>query len=297
MRLAPEQRQIDPRQVLASLGYADAGNPVPVTGGWETLLWRFDTPDGREHALRLYHLRDAAATARRECVALAACQAADLAAPRVERIGEYEGMPAVVQTWCPGTPLLTLLEKKPWTIGRLGRLFGRTQARLHMTPAPPEFAPTAPADWLSRVPQEYAHLAERGDASTATLVHLDYHPLNVIVDRGGDASVIDWAYAAAGDARADLAVTATTLMAAPIPPGPLKPLLNLARTLMARAWRAGYCEIAGAMPDYRPFLAWSGAMILLGTQDAIGRPNVWGTEKDVEALRRFIDARARAGAG
>jgi aminoglycoside phosphotransferase (APT) family kinase protein len=297
MRLAPEQRQIDPRQVLASLGYCDVGEPVPVTGGWETLLWRFDTPDGRAHALRLYHLHDAATTARRECVALGACAAADLSAPRVERIGEYEGMPVVVQTWCPGAPLLTLLEKKPWAVGRLGRLFGRTQARLDMTPAPPEFAKTAPADWLSRVPREYAHLAGRADVSTGTLVHLDYHPLNVIVDRSGDASVIDWAYAAAGDARADLAVTATILTAAPIPPGPLNPLLNLMRALMARAWRAGYREIAGAMPDYRPFLAWSGAMILLGTEDAIGRPNVWGTEKDVEALRRLIDARARADAG
>ena len=55
MRLAPGRRKIDPRQVRASLGYRDVGNPVPVTGGWCPMLWRFDTPDGREQALRLYH--------------------------------------------------------------------------------------------------------------------------------------------------------------------------------------------------------------------------------------------------
>jgi hypothetical protein len=52
------------------------------------------------------------------------------------------------------------------------------------------------------------------------------------------------------------------------------------------------------MPYYRPLLVPAGAMILLGTQEAIDRrPNVLGTEKDLAALRRLIDVRMRAGAG
>jgi len=282
---------VDPRRVLAALGYGEISDPVRVMGGWETLLWRFATPDGSTHALRVYCLSGAANTALRERIAMAACAAAGFAAPRVEAFDEYQGMPVVVQSWCAGTPLLALIEKKPWAVLRLGRLFGRTHARLHTIAAPEEFAATAPRDWLSRIPPEYAYLADNAIASgitTATLIHLDYHPLNVIVSDGGRASVIDWAYSAAGDPRADLAVTAATFETAPIPPGPLRPLLNFMRVLAARAWRDGYREVAGAMPDYRPYLAWACAMMLRGTEETLGRPGVWSTQEDIEALHRHI---------
>jgi hypothetical protein len=32
---------------LADLGYAETTEPQKVKGGWDTLLWRFATPDGR----------------------------------------------------------------------------------------------------------------------------------------------------------------------------------------------------------------------------------------------------------
>lgn len=38
--------QIDPRAALAALGYPETTEPQRVKGGWETLLWRFATPDG-----------------------------------------------------------------------------------------------------------------------------------------------------------------------------------------------------------------------------------------------------------
>jgi len=296
MTAAPVASDIDPRRVLAALGYADVSDPVAITGGWETLLWHFATPDGAEHALRVYVLYDAASVAQREQIATAACAAAGISTPRVETFGEFEGWPAVVQTWCPGATLMSLIEGKPWRVYSLGRLFGQMHARLHTIPAPPEFAATAPGDWLSRVLPEHLYLADRlQTAGTATdmLIHLDYHPLNVIVDRSGDASVIDWAYSAAGDVRADLALTAVTLEIAPVPPGPLRPLMNGMRMIAARGWRSGYRDVAGSMPDYRPFLAWACAMMLRGTEATLGRPGVWATKKDLDILRRYIDRWAR----
>jgi aminoglycoside phosphotransferase (APT) family kinase protein len=282
---------IEPGDALAALGYRAVSGPLRLTGGWDTLLWRFTADDGRDHVLRCFHLPGAAETARRERIALEACAAAGLAAPRIEAAGEFQGLPVTVQSWCPGTPLLTLIEKRPWMAGRLGRLFGRTQARLHRVAAPRELQATAPRDWAMRVGAEYAHLAENAISqapSTATLIHLDYHPLNVIVDKRGQAAVIDWEFVAAGDPRADLAVTAATLLAAPLPPGPLRPLLNLMRTIVMRAWERGYCDVAGTMPDYLPLLPWAGAMLLFQTELALGREGVWGTEKDLESLRRLI---------
>ncbi len=289
---------VEPRRVLAQLGYDDVSEPAPVSGGWETLLWHFSTPDGAEHALRIYCLENAEHSARRERIATETCAAAGIATPRVETSGRYEGLPAIVQTWCPGTPLMTLLERRPWQIMRLGRRFGELHAHLHTLRAPAEIVETAPLDWLSRVLPEHQHIADQLAPTTATgtLIHLDYHPLNVILD-GPSAAVIDWSYSAAGDVRADLALTAITFEAAPVPPGPMRPLLDVMRRLALRAWRSGYERAAGPMPDYRPYRAWACAMMLRGTIETMGRPGVWATEKDLDVLRLRIDRCSAGKAG
>ena len=50
------EERIDPREALAALGYAQTSDPVRIRGGWDTLIWRFETPDGSRHALRLHIL-------------------------------------------------------------------------------------------------------------------------------------------------------------------------------------------------------------------------------------------------
>ena len=186
MATAPVSSDIDPRRVLAALGYADASDPVAVTGGWETLLWHFVTPDGGEHALRVFALAGGEQAAWRERVAMETCAAAGIATPRIEATGIYDSLPVIVQTWCRGDSLINRIEKKPWQMLHLGRRFGRLHARLHTIPAPAEFAAGAPGDWLARVLPRHAHLAARlQSASSDTLVHRDYHPLNVIVNRAG----------------------------------------------------------------------------------------------------------------
>jgi len=292
MDIAEIEARIDPRQALAALGYPETSDPKRVRGGWETLLWRFQTPDGREHSLRVYHLPRIQPIAWRERVALETCERAGLPAPRVEAAGEFEGLPALVLSWCPGRPLLSYIEQKPWALWRLSRLFGRAQAQMHALAPPPEFAATAPDDWLARVAEEHAYLLDHARSlglSTGSLIHMDYHPLNLICDGTAVTGIIDWTGAAAGDPRADLARTAITLIAAPVPPGPLAPLLNLARSLIMRAWRSGYQEIAGAMPDYRPLRAWAAATLLAEAEPVIGRPNVWGTREDMRRFRRLVE--------
>ena len=290
------EAQINPREALAGLGFADISEPRRVKGGWDTLLWRFGTPDGRNHSLRVFCLPGRNEIALRERLALETCATAGLAAPRIEKIGEIQELPAMVLSWCPGIPILAFMEKKPWTLWRLGRLFGRTQAKLHAVTPPDEFVTGAPNDWVSRVTEEYADLAAHAlslGLSTSSLIHMDYHPLNVVSDGATVTGILDWSGAAAGDPRADLARTEITLLAAPVPPGPLSALFNLARSLILRAWRSGYEEVAGPMPDFRPLRAWAGATFLAETEGAIDRPHVWGTQEDVERLRRRINVWAR----
>ena len=288
--------QVDPRAALAALGYEETSEPQRITGGWDTLLWRFETPDGRQHSLRIYILPDREQVARREEVALRACEAHDLPAPRVETVGRVQEMPAAVLSWCPGRPILSFVEKQPWAVLRLSRLFGRAQAQMHAVPPPPELAAGAPGAWLSRAGPEYRHLADHMSAlspSTDAFIHMDYHPLNLISDGRDVTGIIDWGGAAAGDRRADLARTYITLVTAPVPPGPMSLLLNFMRSVMLWAWRRGYEELAGPMPDFRPFRAWAAATLLVELEAVIDRPGVWGTQKDAENLRRKIALWAR----
>lgn len=296
MDVADLEARVEPRSALASLGYTETSEPRRVRGGWDTLLWRFQTPDGAEHSLRVYYLPRRQEIARRERIALEACARAGLPAPRVETVGECEGLPAMVLSWCPGRPILSFIEKKPWAMWRLGRLFGRTQAQLHAVAPPPEFVENAPQEWANRVEERYSGLASAAlslGLATDSLIHMDYHPLNVLSDGNALTGIVDWAGAAAGDRRADLARTEVTLLAAPVPPGPASTLLNLTRAVVLRAWRSGYEELAGPMPDYRPLMAWAGATLLGEIILVVGRPNVWGTDADVEKFRCLVDVWAR----
>ena len=296
MDVAEIEAQVDPRKALAALGYGETSEPRRVKGGWDTLLWRFGTPDGREHSLRVFCLPRREEFARRERIALETCAKGGLPAPRVETSGEVEGLPAMVLSWCPGATLWSFVEKRPWAIWRLGRLFGRTQAQMHAVTAPAEFLEKAPSEWVSRVTQQYSDLAAHASSlglSTSSLIHMDYHPLNLASDGTTITGILDWAYAAAGDPRADLARTEITLLWAPLPPGPTRPLLNLARNVFLRAWRSGYEQLAGRTPHFRPLRAWAGATLLAEIEIVIDRPNVWGTQEDIERLRRLVDVWAR----
>lgn len=281
---------------MRSLGFPETTPPQPVKGGWETLIWRFKTPDGSPHSLRVYWLPEGAEIARREQIAMRACSEAGFPAPIVEATGEAGGYPAAVLTWRPGVPILSIVEKKPWTIWRLTRLFGRAQARLHSIQPPDEFRESAPDAWLSLATDRYADVIEHARSlglATGHLIHMDYHPLNVVSDGRTVTGVLDWSRAAAGDPRADLARTEITYLWAPIPPGPLAPVFNALRNLMLRAWRSGYRQEAGHLPDYRPLRAWAGATMLAEVEPVLGREGVWGTEEDLTRLRAMIETWAR----
>lgn len=278
--------QIDPAKALAAIGCDPASNIVRIKGGWDTLIWRFETPDGKRHSLRVYWLPDREDSCNKEAAALLCCESAAFPAPRVEVASRFEDLPVLVLSWVPGYPLLTSAERRPWHIWRLAHLMGETQARLHDVRPPDEFAVGAPASWTSLVEPGYETLAEEIMAyrpAASVLIHMDFHPNNIIVDGGRLTGVLDWAGAAAGDPRADLARTEVTLETAPVPPGPLKPVFGAIRKLILKRWREGYRSVR-PLPDYGPFRSWAGASLLREVSRVMGRPDVWGDEAFVEQL-------------
>jgi len=131
-----------------------------------------------------------------------------------------------------GPVMLTALSRRPWSIRSSGALLADLHGRLHRIPAPP-WVPDAPSG--------------RGDR----LLHLDLHPLNIILTERGPV-VIDWPRAARGNGDTDVALTWLLLAAAGIPSGRLwGAVLGRFRSALVAAFLAGFdgdavrAELAG----------------------------------------------------
>jgi aminoglycoside phosphotransferase (APT) family kinase protein len=278
----------DPFAVLAALGFPGAASAEPVGGGSDTLIWRVDH-DRERYALRVFR-PEQAAMCRREVVAMAAAAAGGVPVPRVHATGAWRDRPALLLSWSPGRPLADELRDRPWRAWPLGLRFGRTQAAIHALPAPPPLL-DHPVPWRAWAGADAAleaclrAVAPWEDA----LLHLDYHPMNVMVDGDRVTAVLDWANARSGDPRADLARTAAILRFAPAARTTLR--------LLEAGWRHGYRRAAGPVDGMAPFSAWAGAVMERDLAPRLGRPDLpWLTPEYLARVRRWTaDRRARAG--
>jgi aminoglycoside phosphotransferase (APT) family kinase protein len=144
-----------------------------------------------------------------------------------------------------GPLMLDDMLARPWRIPRSMSLLADLHDRLHAIPGP---------DWLQSMP-------DGGDR----LLHLDLHPLNVIMAESGPV-VIDWTNASRGDPLSDAATT-FVLLTCPRIPGPT--MLNAAlrpfrapfmRSTFARRYRGPrfdariteMCDLKALDPNMTP---------------------------------------------
>ncbi len=120
--------------------------------------------------------------------------------PAVDHLNE-DGTDLIMER-VDGPSMVQLLGRKPWRLSANGALLGDLHRRLHEIPGP---------HWLPAAP---------GPAG-GTLLHLDLHPLNVILSPSGPV-VIDWTNAARGDGATDVALTWVLMTAGEIPGSRLK---------------------------------------------------------------------------
>jgi aminoglycoside phosphotransferase (APT) family kinase protein len=272
---------IDPRKVLRALGET-AESAEPLAGGWDTAIWRVEL-DGRAGVLRLLRPTEQA-RGRREVLAMEAAVRAGVPAPEVLAQGEWQGRPALLLSWLPGGPLASRLRAEPERAVPLGLAFGRMLARLHATRAPEELHRRG-AGWIaaaeaaeSLAPEETPLQARlrvlAGDADA--VLHLDYHPLNTLTDGDRITGVVDWANAAAGDPRADVARMLVLLENARRIFGPgLPPAARAARRRFRLAALRGYLDAGGHTEEMAPFLAWGWAATARDLAPNLGRPGHW----------------------
>jgi aminoglycoside phosphotransferase (APT) family kinase protein len=282
---------LDPVAILASLGIGEPAAVAPVSGGRDTAIWRVEH-GGAVYALRVFRA-DQVRACEREAAALEAALAGGLPVPRIHAQGVWHDRPAVLLTWCPGRTLVQELSEQPWRIWPLGVAFGRMQARIHAVPAPvvPHQAPDA---WLAWAGPDETALRERLQAMArqpAALLHMDYHPLNVLTDGRHMTCVLDWVNVHTGDPRADVARTFTILRLEPLGSGPRALVTLIALRWLERAWRHGYQQVAGPLGDLAPFYAWAGAVM---GRDRAPREGRAGMPPDqLERIRRWTVAQKR----
>ena len=260
-----------------------AEGPTAVTTGWETYIFTFrpvaagDEPSqekpsellDRDLILRVYQGDAALAKGEREFRAQARLAEAGYPAPRpflFEANPSLFGQPFMIMERLPGRPMLEILASSgPLTAFKMTRLLGHYHARLHaldgrqlglVEPDRPGLLEHAlfgarqliENDGVRALTPLLAWLEER-EASLpqggSSVLHLDYHPLNVLVHDGELSGVIDWANVTVGDAHIDVASTVTLLATGPVPddvPTWARLLLPAVRRFLVGRYLANYAR-------------------------------------------------------
>jgi tRNA A-37 threonylcarbamoyl transferase component Bud32 len=120
--------------------------------------------------------------------------------PAVEEVSD-DGTELVMER-IDGPLMIDAIGRRPWQVRRHGVWLASLHRRLHDIAAP---------SWLGAGP------GPAGDR----LIHLDLHPLNVLIGPEGPV-LIDWSNAAAGDPAADVAVTWLLMASGEVAAGRLK---------------------------------------------------------------------------
>jgi aminoglycoside phosphotransferase (APT) family kinase protein len=281
---AGDSTQFDPVTFLAAHGIRGEAGPVRATGGADTEVWRTVTTLGPV-AVRAFRVGEGS-RASREAAAMAAARRAGVPVPPTWLRGVSHGRPVAVIGWVPGRTVLEALRLAPWQAWHLGVAFGEVQARLHRMEAPPSMP--GPEAWIDLMdwgdrggagspwPTSGARVRDalHADAATAprALLHLDFHPANVLVDGVGRVTgVIDWANAVAGPPVADLARTWAIFATALVPPGWGAATTRVVLRVLVSAWQSGYRRAGGVIPGrgaMAPWVAWAARWI---AAEAVGR--------------------------
>lgn len=154
-------------------------------------------------------------------------------APRVQDV--RAGGAELVMERIDGPTMLDVMGRRPWTFRRNAARLAMLHQRLHEIAAP---------DWLDPFP-----------GGGGSIVHLDLHPLNVILSPKGPV-LLDWTNARSGVGEADVALTWLVLAAAELGETGVRAAVGaVVRRLFLRAF-LGHFELARVRAVLPAVAAW-----------------------------------------
>lgn len=228
--------------LLKTTGLRYRKRPVRISGGWETSIYRFQLAPAtgvpssflQPMNLRAYCGPHGVPIARDEVAVLRHMRQLRFPVPRCihwEESCQQFGGPFLLLEHVPGKTMLDHLLHRPWRGWLWIREMARTQVRLHRLPArdfpkPLESFPDASLNEMAELIALYRldglkpglqwlrdHLPPRG---SPRILHLDFHPLNVIRQPNDSITIIDWTGPALGDPHADVATSLLLMTCAPV---------------------------------------------------------------------------------
>jgi aminoglycoside phosphotransferase (APT) family kinase protein len=214
-----------------------AQQPVELSGGWETFTYAFQfqpdpilpQPLARPLVLRIYSCSAGLQHARHELAVQSHLQKLRYPVPGVvlmEEDADYFGGPFLMSPQILGRTLLQATLGRIWMIPINAARMADLHARLHNLPT--RDFPRPSGAFLTRTLEQMSAIicrydlrglqsgldwlrAHRPPPARPSILHLDFHPLNILKDNGRGAVVIDWTEADVGDAHADVGNTLVCL--------------------------------------------------------------------------------------
>jgi aminoglycoside phosphotransferase (APT) family kinase protein len=250
-------------EVLSQLALPGDVSEAVRMASTDATVWRVST-DGRTVAVRALRSEQAHAV-RAEIAALRLCRESGIPVPEVFASSTDDSRrPAMVTSWLPGDLVGELLVRQPRLARRLGHSSGVLLARIHQIRVPAEI-PELHRPWIGLGAESDHELRDRLEtiaAPTPSLLHLDYHPYNLLAIGGRVSGVIDWINVCAGDTRADVAraICILRLVCPTILGG--RGARRMSLGLYQRAFLGAYQQLNGPLNDMAPFYAWAGRMLL-----------------------------------
>lgn len=228
--------------------------------------------------------------AEREQLAMTAAVRHRLPVPSVVLKGMVVSRPALVTEFVVGCTVLEELRKRRGESRAIGKTMGETLGHLHEIPAPAGITRYR-HDWVDRggpaldaIRRMLLELPRQD-----RLIHLDYHPMNVLVDDGCVTGVIDWENALAGPPHMDVARSRAILHVAKetkrVPAGE-KDVLDQ----FEHGFVEGHESAIGRDPHPELSAAWGAAMTVEDLAGHLGKPGSFVTAELLGALTEERDA-------
>jgi aminoglycoside phosphotransferase (APT) family kinase protein len=269
-------------KILADSGHWPVTAYRRVWGGEDSSVWQIETANGARYAVRLLP-RQRHRQFLREQAIMAFAREQGLPVPKIHSVQICKEWAVMSMEWAPGRPIVEALMAEPEAAHPLGVAFGSVQAAIH-TLKVPAFMEFETENWLTPATDEEKRLMQNiasvNGGARGVLLHLDYHPLNVLTDGHTITAVLDWANAAQGDPRFDIARTLSILQLEGRRPGSILANHQEALSAFERGWLEGYEQEAGKLGALSIFKAWAGLRMI---RDFSGRRQ----EEDVLRMRRW----------
>jgi aminoglycoside phosphotransferase (APT) family kinase protein len=258
-----------------------------------TVMWSFQPEPGAAPLVARLFGPGNDAGAEREYLAMEAAARHEVPVPAIVTRGVVGSRSLLVTTFVAGVPVAAALEAQPERALALGMAMGETMGRMHAVAAPAGLATRANA-WIDRGGPALSPLRSLLSALPGQdrLLHLDYHPANVLVDGDRITGVVDWENTLGGPPHMDLARTLAILRAAVLG-NLLPPHRHASVARFEEGMVAGHARVAGDDPAPALSAAWGLAMTVEDLAEQAGRPGSPIPRTLVDRLAEERDERLR----